>query len=155
VDVLRFIKYGKDQLKEKWSQIGSKRQWFVANEQIWEFDPIWASIRREALRMAIKCPVLASSLHATILNHKRLENALAYKLCNKIESALITATQWYNVILEAFESNDQLGVSIRADLEQIYKKDPACIGYSHPLLYLKGFHGVTLYRVANHLLNTG
>jgi serine O-acetyltransferase len=63
----------------------------VANEEIWEFDPVWASIRREALGMAIKCPVLASSLHASILNHKRLENALAYQLCSKIESTVVTA----------------------------------------------------------------
>jgi serine O-acetyltransferase len=105
--------------------------------------------------MAIKCPILASSLHACILNHTRLENALAYQLCDKIASIPITATQWYNVILNAFESNNNIRVAIRADLEQIYKKDPACVGYSHPLLYLKGFHGVTLYRVAHHLLRSG
>ena len=94
VDVLRFIKFGKQDLNTKveWAQIEHKKKWFVANEQIWEFDPVWASIRREALSMAIKCPVLASSLHATILNHKTLENCLAYKLCVKIESPLVTAT---------------------------------------------------------------
>lgn len=69
-----------------------QKQWFVANEQIWEFDPVWASIRREALKMAVKCPVLASSLHATILNQKTLENCVAYLLCTKIESTLVTAT---------------------------------------------------------------
>ena len=117
VNVLRFMKYGRRDLKTQWSQIEHEKKWFVANEQIWEYDPVWASIRREALSMAIKCPVLASSLHATILNHKTLENCLAYKLCVKIESPLVTATQWYNVLLNALTENENIGVSIRADLE--------------------------------------
>ena len=80
---------------------------------------------------------------------------MAYALCSKIESTFITATQWYNVILSAFEDNESLSQAIRKDIEQIKDKDPACVGYSHPLLYLKGFHGVTLYRIANNLLKTG
>ena len=36
-------------------------------------DPIWERIREETARHASDEPILASFLHATILNHARLE----------------------------------------------------------------------------------
>lgn len=64
----------------------------MANEEIWEFDPIWAQIRIEAQHGAIKCPLLASSLYSIILNHKSLERSLAFHLCSKVASTEVTAT---------------------------------------------------------------
>ena len=40
-------------------------------------DPVWDSIRTEALDIAGREPVLAGFLHAALLNHKRLEHALS------------------------------------------------------------------------------
>lgn len=57
--------------------------------------------------------------------------------------------------MDVFEKCGEIGISIRYDLEQIKTKDPACIGLAHALMNLKGFHGVTLYRVANYLLKNG
>ena len=45
-------------------------------KQIEQGDPIWARIRRETRETAAAEPILASFLHATILNHDELESAL-------------------------------------------------------------------------------
>ena len=43
-------------------------------------DPIWDRIREETTQHANEEPILASFLHATILNHARLELALSFHL---------------------------------------------------------------------------
>jgi hypothetical protein len=50
-----------------------RKQWFIANEKIWEFDPIWASIRKEVEEKVPKNPILASYYHSCVLNFKTLE----------------------------------------------------------------------------------
>ena len=61
-----------------------RKQWFIANEKIWEFDPIWASIRKEVEEKVPKNPILASYYHSCILNFKTLEQSLAFILSSKI-----------------------------------------------------------------------
>jgi serine O-acetyltransferase len=41
------------------------------------------------------------------------------------------------------EENEFIQKAIRMDLIAIKERDPACPGYAHALLYMKGFHGVT------------
>jgi serine O-acetyltransferase len=44
---------------------------------------------------------------------------------------------------------------LREDLKAIKEKDPACPSYAHALLYMKGFQGVTSYRVAYKMFKSG
>jgi serine O-acetyltransferase len=55
-------------------------------KQIEQGDPIWARIRRETRDTAAAEPILASFLHATILNHDELECALSFHLANLLGS---------------------------------------------------------------------
>ncbi len=48
-------------------------------------DPIWDRIRGETATEAAKEPILASFLHATILNHNDLESALSFHLAKKLK----------------------------------------------------------------------
>jgi serine O-acetyltransferase len=43
---------------------------------------------------------------------------------------------------------------VRADLEAVVTRDPACRGYSTPLLYFKGFHALQAYRVGHRCWTT-
>ena len=43
-----------------------------------------------------------------------------------------------------------MGASVRADIQAVVARDPACRGFSVPLLYFKGFHSIQAYRVAHH-----
>lgn len=113
-------------------------------------DPIWLRIRREASEDAAREPMLASFLHAVVLNHRRLEDALSFLLASKLGSANVPALTLRDLIDETFAAEPALGVAIRSDLEAVVTRDPACRGYSVPLLYFKGFHAIQAYRVAHH-----
>jgi serine O-acetyltransferase len=114
-------------------------------------DPLWQAIREETAREAEREPILASFLHATILNHDTLEAALSFHLAHKLDSATASALLVREVIESALHSNSAIGEAIRCDIRAIKERDSACIGFSVPFLYFKGFHALQAYRVAHWL----
>lgn len=114
-------------------------------------DPIWDAIRKETAVEAANEPILASFLHATILNHDTMEAALSFHLANKLDSPTASALLLREVIEEAFSSNCSIPTSIRQDLAAIRERDSACGNYSTPFLYFKGFHALQSYRIAHCL----
>lgn len=114
-------------------------------------DTVWESIRQEVKLEADKEPMLASFLHATILNHDTLEDALSFHLAHKLDSPTASALFVREIIEEALESNCQIGKAVREDLLATQARDSACSRLSVPFLYYKGFHALQAYRVANCL----
>src|SRR3569832_1082021 len=53
-------------------------------EKVTTVDPIWTALREQAEAMAGREPTLAGFVHATILQHDRLEQALSYHLARKL-----------------------------------------------------------------------
>jgi len=113
-------------------------------------DPIWVAIREDAEASARNEPMLASFLYAVILNHKSVEDALSFHLAGKLESHALTAITLRELIDEAFRAEPAIGESVRADLQAVVERDPACRGISIPLLYFKGFLALQVYRIANY-----
>ncbi len=111
---------------------------------------IWAIIREEATRDANREPMLASFLHSVILNHRRLEDALSYILASKLGSPTLTAVSLRDLIDDALANDPSIGVAVRADITAVMSRDPACLGYSVPLVYFKGFHSIQSYRIAHY-----
>ena len=70
-----------------------KRSMPVIAEKFASCDPVWSDLREEAIRMAAAEPALASFVHATILNHERLEDALSYHLAQKWRNDDVGAMQ--------------------------------------------------------------
>jgi len=118
-------------------------------------DPLWQTIRAETELEVRREPILASFLHATILNHDTLEAALSFHLANKLDSATASALLVREVIEEALHSEAGIGEAIRCDIRAVRERDSACPGYSVPFLYFKGFHALQAYRVAHWLWSQG
>lgn len=118
-------------------------------------DPMWQRIRKEAVEHAGEEPILASFLHATILNHARLELALSFHLASQLDSSTASSLLLREVILEAFESDPSFHEAVRADLQAVEDRDSACHELYIPFLYFKGFHALQTYRVAHWLWTTG
>ncbi len=114
-------------------------------------DPIWQCIRDETAQEAQREPILASFLHATILNHQTLEAALSFHLANKLDSPTASALLVREVIDEALAADPAIGQAARADLHAVRDRDCACCGYATPFLYYKGFHALQAYRIAHWL----
>jgi len=118
-------------------------------------DLVWREIREEVAREAQNEPILASFLHATVLNHDKLEDALSFRLAEKLQSPNLHAMLLREVLGEALAKSRDIGAAVRADLEAVRQRDPACTGLSAPLLYFKGFHALQAYRVAHWLWGEG
>ncbi len=116
-----------------------------------QHDFVWEQIRHESASLADREPLLASHLHATILNHKSLENALSFHLANKLASPTLQATSLMELFWNVFDADAFVRDAIRADIQAIVDRDPACDKFSTPLLYFKGLHAIQSYRISHWL----
>ena len=118
-------------------------------------DSLWQRIRTEAAKQASEEPILASFLHATILNHTQLELALSFHLASQLATPDVSSLLLRKVIMEAFESDASIQTAVRADLQAVEDRDSACHELYIPFLYFKGFHALQTYRIAHWLWTTG
>ncbi len=114
-------------------------------------DPVWEMIRTEVAREVEREPILASFLHATILRHNRLEEALSFHLAGKLGGPSLAEMLVREVIDEALSSSPEIAESVRADLRAVKERDPATDTFSQPFLYFKGFQALQAYRIAHWL----
>lgn len=118
-------------------------------------DPVWEQIRVEVGEEASREPILASFLHATILKHTTLEDALSFHLAGKLANSSLSAMLVREVIDEAFADGSLIRDAVRADVQAVRDRDPASENFFVPVLYFKGFHALQSYRVANWLWRQG
>lgn len=116
-------------------------------------DPVWSALRAQAEELAHHEPSLASFVHASILKHDRLEDALSYHLAKKVGGDDFSPMLAREIFEEALTAAPQLGDAVRADLSATFERDPACHSYVQAFLFFKGFHALQCYRIANWLWN--
>ena len=114
-------------------------------------EQLWKKIREEAWSCSVNEPILGSFFYSTILNHQSLQSALSYQLASRLGSSTMPAILVREVIEEAFIKAPEIINAAMADIIAVQERDPAVDDYSTPLLYLKGFHALQVYRVANWL----
>lgn len=114
-------------------------------------DQTWSKMRIEAASAAASEPVLASFLHATILNHESFEIALSYRLAQKLSDPEMNAMLWREVCAEAYRRAPSIVDAGLYDLRAVFNRDPACHEFMQPFLYFKGYLALQAQRVANWL----
>ena len=77
-------------------------------QQMQNGDPIWDRIRSETREAASAEPILASFLHATILNHEELECSLSFHLANLLDNPSAPAMMLRELILEALRDDSNI-----------------------------------------------
>jgi serine O-acetyltransferase len=118
-------------------------------------DPVWRRILDETASHAAEEPMLASYLHATILNHQRIERALSFHLANQLDSPALSSLLLRDVMLEAFDGDPSILDAVREDLCAVVDRDSACNELYIPFLYYKGFHSLEAHRVSHWLWQQG
>ena len=118
-------------------------------------DPVWKNIRTEAEALAANEPLMASMVHAVVLNHKSLEDALSYRIADKLASPEMPGLLIREMCDMAYADRPEIGIAARADIIAVHERDPFCDRMLQPLMYFKGFLGIQAYRVANWLWNAG
>jgi serine O-acetyltransferase len=118
-------------------------------------DALWQKLREESRQKAEGEPILASYLHATILNHRSLEDALSFHLASKLGTPNLPAMSIREIMNDAFDKSEVIREAVRQDLEAVLQRDPASHGISEPFLHYKGFHALESYRVSHWLWENG
>lgn len=119
--------------------------------EIAQLDPVWGRIRTEAQEALEHEPLLGGVFHSSILHHRTLEQALAFRLSQKLASAELSEQILREIMDEAHADDPSLGEAARADIVATFERDPACTRFMKPLLYFKGFQAVQAYRIAHWL----
>ncbi|MEJ0059064.1 MAG: serine O-acetyltransferase [Terricaulis sp.] len=112
---------------------------------------VWAQLRVEAMQAAAEEPLLASYLHASILHHDRIEDALSYHLAQKLGDGDLGALQLREVAREAYRADPEIAAQAARDMRVVRERDPATRSYIQPFLYFKGYGGLQAYRIAHWL----
>lgn len=120
-----------------------------------EIDPVWQRISEEAQAAIGTEPLLGGLIHGTILHHKTLEDALAYRMSQKLASGEMSEQILREIADEAYAQAPELSASARADIVAVFERDPACHRFMQPLLFFKGFQAIQAYRVGHWLWQQG
>ena len=123
-------------------------------EKVSSVDPIWTALRQQAEAMAGREPTLAGFVHATILQHDRLEQALSYHLARKLGGEDLSPLA-IREIFDHVASEEGFGQALRADLSAVFERDPACHSYVDAFLFYKGFHALESFRISHWLWSNG
>ncbi|MBC6437737.1 MAG: serine O-acetyltransferase [Rhodobacteraceae bacterium] len=123
--------------------------------QIAQVDPVWSRITSEATEAVKAEPLLGGMVHGSILHHGSLEDALAYRIAQKLASREMSEQILREIADEAFAATPALGVAVRTDIMAVHERDPACHRLLQPLLYFKGFQAIQAYRVGHWLWGKG
>ncbi len=118
-------------------------------------DPVWTRVKAEAERAVINEPLLGGLVHSSLLHHKTLEMALAYRISLKLASGEMSEQILREIGDEAYSCEPALGAAARADLVATNERDPACHRLLQPILFYKGFQAVQAYRVGHWLWRQG
>jgi serine O-acetyltransferase len=118
-------------------------------------DPIWKQLRSEGEAVVASEPALAGLVYTYVLNHGRLEEAVAHRIADRLDSAALDGGVISRAFADMADAWRDYSVALRADLVAVYDRDPACTRFIEPVLYFKGFHAIETHRLAHWLYGTG
>lgn len=116
---------------------------------------IWAEIQREVAEAVAHEPSLASFYQATVLNHSRFCDAIAYHLADLLATPTLAAMTLQSLFAEALATDITLESSMMRDIRAHRERDPACDKFYIPLLFFKGFQALASWRVSHWLWQQG
>jgi serine O-acetyltransferase len=116
-----------------------------------KLDPVWARIRREAEEIVRKEPALATFIYSTILHRDALEEAIVYRLAERLDHAALSGELIRQAYSDALREVPAIGDAFRADLMATANRDPATHRIIEPVLYYKGFQAIATHRLMHWL----
>jgi serine O-acetyltransferase len=120
-----------------------------------KLDPVWTRIRREAEEIVRKEPALATFIYSTILHRDALEEAIVYRLAERLDHAALSGELIRQAYSDALREVPAIGDAFRADLMATADRDPATHRIIEPVLYYKGFQAIATHRLMHWLWQKG
>jgi serine O-acetyltransferase len=118
-------------------------------------DPVWTTLRSEAEEVVAREPALAGFIYGSVLNHDRLEDAVAYRISERLNHAAVGGDVIRRAFADMYDAEPDLSLALRADLVAVFDRDPACYRFIEPALYFKGVHAIQTQRLSHWLYKVG
>lgn len=112
---------------------------------------LWETLTEEAKVVVQREPLLASYVHACILNHDSLQSALSFILANKISDKVMPAIAVRELFDHAFAAEPDFIRRSASDIRAVFERDAATNSYLPVILFLKGFQSIQVHRLAHFL----
>ena len=120
-----------------------------------DLEVFWLLLKEEAERVIKAEPTLKPLIGDVILSQNTFADSLASRLARKLSRDDMPRDQVYAILSEIIEQTPDILQSVARDLSAIYDRDPACNSTLEPLLFFKGFHAITNYRISHILWKNG
>jgi len=111
----------------------------------------WQEFHVEAKRVIDSEPLLASYLHACILNHQDFSSSLSFILANKMSSDVMPAVSIREIFEQAYASDPSIIDNAMADVKAVLDRDAAVNSVLPVLTNFKGFLAIQVHRLAHYL----
>jgi serine O-acetyltransferase len=116
---------------------------------------VWSRLREDAAKAAQAEPILASHLHASVLQHRRLRDALSYHMAQKLAGTELNALQLREIFEDTLTQDARLESYAALDMQAVLERDPACRSLLQPFLHFKGYQALQAHRAAHALWQAG
>ncbi len=127
----------------------------VHDQQQPSTDPLWVRLRAEAEEAYQKSPKLAPLFFDSILNQPSFEVAVFHRVAARLKNDVIPISVIVQAFSAALADDPCIGVALRADIQAVFDRDPACERLIEPFLYFKGFHAIQAHRLNHWMWNNG
>lgn len=115
----------------------------------------WPIMKRQAMEVSSKEPLLASYLHVCVLSHHNFETSLSFILSTKISDNVMPAITVSEIFDEAFLLNPAMVDAAIADIQAVIARDAAVSSFLTVLIHFKGLQALQVHRLAHYLWHKG
>jgi serine O-acetyltransferase len=118
-------------------------------------DALWSRLRREAQEAYAAAPMLAPLFLDSIINQPNFETAMFHRIAARMKNDVISLPLIVQAFHRAQAADPQIAEALKADLNAVFERDPACERLIEPFLYFKGFHAIQAHRLTHWLWEGG
>ncbi|WP_300670758.1 hypothetical protein [uncultured Akkermansia sp.] len=112
---------------------------------------VWKWVEECARAAAEEEPAMRGILDDVCLSRNSLATSISARLARKLSRRDMPRELIEPLIREALAEDQNILSQIAQDLIAIVDRDPACRTPLEPLLFYKGFHAITTYRISHWL----
>jgi serine O-acetyltransferase len=116
---------------------------------------LWSELRSRATLVAKAEPALAPMLNRYVLDREDFGAGIIQRLAERITPTGQDLPVVLRVLGEAVSSDREVLAQMRADIRATLERDPATEHALIPFLWFKGFHAISLHRLAHTLWKIG
>lgn len=118
-------------------------------------DALWRRLRLEAEQAYGCSPMLAPLFLDSILNQPSFEAAMFHRIAGRLKNDVISQPLILQAFHRAASAAPEIGLGLKADINAVFDRDPACERLIEPFLYFKGFHALQAHRLTHWLWGEG